>query len=232
MQGQQSASPTPSSRHPRPLQQSLPKLIRRVEFPAHRFAGLANRSAHPFRPAAGNARDFIHGKAFEHVENKRFAVHKLYTSEDTVQTGHSLVVGESRLRGLGAGVGNYALSRRGVFALVKLQMVLVAAGDFGDSRRSVERYGGGVGGGGHQSADGLQGHLIETAFEGARADFGCAIVFIPVRGTVPGESADYHFIHDLFTADLIFAHLTDGYAIVQLAVDKLLDEGNVSLDSD
>src|SRR5258708_6247923 len=86
MQGQQSASPTPSSRHPRPLQQSLPKLIRRVEFPAHRFAGLANRSAHPFRPAAGNARDFIHGKAFEHVENKRFAVHKLYTSRSEEHT--------------------------------------------------------------------------------------------------------------------------------------------------
>src|SRR5258708_31876169 len=180
MQGQQSASPTPSSRHPRPLQQSLPKLIRRVEFPAHRFAGLANRSAHPFRPAAGNARDFINGKAFEHVENKRFAVRKLYTSEDTVQTGHQFVVGENLLRGLDAGVGDYALFRRGVVALVKLQMVLVAAGDIGDSRRSVERYGGGVGGGGHQSADGLQGHLIETAVEGARAGLRWSLVLIPL----------------------------------------------------
>src|SRR5258708_3314389 len=167
MQGQQSASPTPSSRHPRPLQQSLPKLIRRVEFPAHRFAGLVNRSAHPFRPAAGNARDFIHGKAFQYVQDKRFAVRKLYTSEDTVQTGQQFVVGENLLRGLDAGVGDYALFRRGVVALVKLQMVLVAAGDIGDSRRSVERYGGGVGGRGAQPAAGRPSALLVSALRAA-----------------------------------------------------------------
>src|SRR5258708_16852996 len=109
MQGHQAAAHTPTSRHPRPLKESLPKLVRRVEFPAHRFAGLANRSAHPFRPAAGNARDFIHGKAFEHVENKRFAVRKLYTSDATVQTGHPFVVAASLLRGLHAAVAHYPL---------------------------------------------------------------------------------------------------------------------------